>query len=85
MFLQQNYRSCSVPGFGFVRWLNLSLTEHSVPDWVIGPYIVMYIEESYLDPPPKSQVKKVAFPDWHDEIWINISISLHAKIEVIIL
>ncbi|KAH9808992.1 hypothetical protein DFH28DRAFT_839738, partial [Melampsora americana] len=74
-----------VPGFGFVRWRNLSVWEHSIPDWVIGPYIVMYIEDSSLEIPPKSQVKMIAYPDWHDEVWINISISLHAEIEVIML
>ncbi|KAH9813260.1 hypothetical protein DFH28DRAFT_896980 [Melampsora americana] len=84
MVLQNHYRSCVVPGFGFVRWKNISSTNPLIPDWVIGQYIVIYIEDSRLEPPPKNQLKKIAFPDWNDEIWLNISIPLCAEMEVMV-
>ncbi|KAH9809116.1 hypothetical protein DFH28DRAFT_906504, partial [Melampsora americana] len=76
--------SAVVSGFGFVRWLNLCLTDRSIPDWVIAQYIVLYLEDSQSQPPPTSQVKNIAFPDRNSEIWINISISLSNEVEVII-
>ncbi|KAH9817985.1 hypothetical protein DFH28DRAFT_889209 [Melampsora americana] len=85
MLSQTHYRSCHVSGFGFVRWRNISLREDFIPDWVIAQYIVIYIEESRLEPPPKHQVKVIAFPDWHSEVWVNISIPLLSEIEVLIL
>jgi hypothetical protein len=41
--------------------------------------------DSHTGPPPKHQVKKVAYPDWDSEIWITISISLSSEIEVMIM
>ncbi|KAH9824815.1 hypothetical protein DFH28DRAFT_877545 [Melampsora americana] len=84
MFLQTSYRSSFVPGFGFIRWRNLSVRQHSIPDWVIAQYIVLYIQDSHLDPLPKNQAKIIAYPDWDSEVWVNISISPLEAIEVIV-
>ncbi|KAH9813740.1 hypothetical protein DFH28DRAFT_1128395 [Melampsora americana] len=80
----KSYRSAFVSGFGFVRWLNVLLTDHAIPDWAIAQYIVLYLEESQSQPLPKCQVKSIPFPDWDSEIWITISVSLSDEVEVIV-
>ncbi|KAH9815772.1 hypothetical protein DFH28DRAFT_1125796 [Melampsora americana] len=84
MPLQAEYRTAHVEGFGFVRWKTLSVRKPLIPDWVIAQYIVLYIEDSKQEPPPKNRVKSIPFPDWDDTVWVNISIPLASEIEVII-
>ncbi|KAH9813419.1 hypothetical protein DFH28DRAFT_896909 [Melampsora americana] len=85
MGLHISSRSAVVSGFGFIRWTNLSPRDHSIPDWVIAQYIVLFIQDRHTGPPPKHQTTKIAYADWDSEIWITISIPLSNEVEVMIM
>ncbi|EGG08985.1 uncharacterized protein MELLADRAFT_104578 [Melampsora larici-populina 98AG31] len=73
-----------VRGFGLVRWADLSLKTHAVPDWMIAQYIVMYIEESQALPMPKQQDRIITLDDWETPVYLNIALPLDGDPEVVI-